>query len=93
MDSCVQQLKAGCRYLDLPNSTARELVRFLLVKRFVGDETGSRLSPSSKVDALWHWMLLETNVRDTVEALVGRVKHTQATEAHSDTDKMERRCA
>ena len=51
------------------------------------------LSPSSSLDDLWHWMLLETDARDAVEALVGKVRHSQETEAQDDKIKMERRCA
>ncbi|KAK9790961.1 hypothetical protein WJX73_004236 [Symbiochloris irregularis] len=90
--SAVQALKNGCAQEGLPRTAAKELVRFLFVKRLIGDESGSRLSPSATLDTLWHWMLLETDVRDKVEALIGgKVKHTQATMHHTDEEKMQRR--
>jgi hypothetical protein len=89
---CVEALKKGCLNLNLPTSTAKELVRFLLVKRFQEDEKLYDLSPSSKLDKLWHYMLLNTEVRDAVEQLVGRVSHTQDTERQPEALKMDRRC-
>jgi len=61
---CVAALEPGCRSLNIPTSAARELVRFLLVKRFTQDERSSELGPSAKLDKLWHWLLLETDLRD-----------------------------
>ena len=88
---CVIQLRSGCHDLGLPSQTALELVRFLLVKRFVGGQNGSELSPSSTLAKLWHWMLLETAVRESVEELVGKVSHTQKTATQSDDEQVERR--
>ena len=49
------------------------------------------LSPSPKLDDLWHWMLLETEVRDAVETLMGKTKHTTATKHQREDVKMARR--
>lgn len=88
----IKALQEGCAQKGLPRAAAKELVRFLFMKRLVGDEKGSRLSPSAQIDELWHWMLLETEVRDSVEALVGgKIMHTQATMHHTDEEKLERR--
>ncbi|KAK9789202.1 hypothetical protein WJX73_007416 [Symbiochloris irregularis] len=84
-------LHAGCHELRLPETAAKELLRFLIVKRLVGDDKSSRLSPSSKLDRLLHWVLLNTAVRDHVEEHVGRVFHTTATAQQADAQKMERR--
>ena len=94
MDShkCVESLKAGCDQLGLPTTAARELVRFLFVKRCINDENSSKISPSAKLDKLWHWMLLETDIRDSVEKLVGRVAHSQNLAVQDDKTKLLRRC-
>ncbi len=71
MDShpCTKALEQGCLHLNIPTAAARELLRFLLVKRFnEADEKlireEERMSPSAILDKLWHWCLLETDVRD-----------------------------
>ena len=87
----IRALYPGCDHLGLPRSAANELFRFLFCKRLVGDERGSMLSPSCKLDSLWHWVLLETDARDAVEALVGKVRHSQETAGQDDEIKMERR--
>ena len=78
MDDAVRLLQQGCDALDIPPAAAKELVRFLLLKKFVEDENGSDLSCSHTLDELWHWMLLETAVRDIVYKLTGKIYHTQA---------------
>jgi hypothetical protein len=65
----VQQLQAGCLHLDLPPHAAVELVRFLTLKRLISlrSPTSKSLgvSPGYQLDRLWHWMLLNTQVRSS----------------------------
>ena len=50
------------------------------------------MSPSLKLDCLWHWMLLNTDVSSCVhEALGGVVPHSTSTESDSLKEKNERR--
>lgn len=88
----VTALKAGCSDLRLPETAAKELIRFLIVKRLVGDECSSRLSPSAILDRLLHWVLLNTDVRDLIESHVGKIWHTTTTAQQPDVQKMQRRC-
>jgi hypothetical protein len=58
-------LREGCSRLGLPNSTASALLQFLSVKRihdhFVPEKDRQlRMSPGTKMDKLWHYMLLNT---------------------------------
>jgi hypothetical protein len=66
----VQQLQRGCARLGLHADVALELVSFLeLRRRFARPVTGEEpqnLSPGTQVDQLWHWMLLNTRVRQQV---------------------------
>ena len=73
--------------------TARELVRFLLVKKFEGLPGSGRLSPSSKLDTLQHWTLLNTEVRKIVEAVIGEISHSEETAELPDEEKVNRRQA
>jgi len=63
----VQQLQAGCKHLGLPPHAAVELVRFLTLKRLISLRSDSSkvlgVSPGYQLDRLWHWMLLNTQVR------------------------------
>ena len=68
-------LQDGCRKEQLPQSTARELIRFLLLKNFYPD-VSEGWSPSTKLDKLQHWTLLNTAVRKVVEAAVGEIDHS-----------------
>ena len=71
MDDAILVLQEGCRKNLLPPSTARELISFLLLKNRSPD-VSEGWSPSSKLDELQHWTLLNTRVRKLVEAVVGR---------------------
>ena len=75
MDVAILALQEGCRKEELPQSTARELIRFLLLKNFYPD-VSEGWSPSSKLDELQHWTLLNTRVRKVVEAAVGEISHS-----------------
>eukprot|EP00884_Botryococcus_braunii_P012420 jgi/Botrbrau1/21179/Bobra.0061s0070.1 len=75
-----RMLKVGEQRLGLPPSASLELIRFLSVKRihdtfFEGGKI-LNMSPGSRVDELWHFMLENTEVAEAVhELLGGRVKH------------------
>jgi hypothetical protein len=62
----VQQLQQGCSRLGLHADVALELVCFLhLQRRYVpryGTKEPRSLSPGTRLDQLWHWMLLNTQV-------------------------------
>ncbi|KAK9803738.1 hypothetical protein WJX73_009779 [Symbiochloris irregularis] len=91
MDSCIRRLKGGCSRLELSDRVARELFWFLIVRRCAGDEQGIRLDPSSKMDSLLRWTLLETDVLAELERLVGKVHYTQAEKPDSEEERMLRR--
>lgn len=84
-------LQAGCSELKLPQAAAKELLRYLIVKRLVGDAEGSRLSAASVLDKLLHWLLLNTDTKHMVEKHVGSIWHTTATAQQPEKQKMERR--
>lgn len=69
----MQALAEGCQELDLPVEAALELFRFLSVKRvhaaLPASSRGIGLSPGTDVDQLWHWMLLNTEVRATSDII------------------------
>ena len=92
MDVAILALQEGCRKKQLPQSTARELVRFLLLKN-LNPNVLEGWSPSSKLDVLQHWTLLNTAVRKLVEAVVGEISHSEETADLPDEDKVERRQA
>jgi len=73
MDShpAVVALHEGCTQLRIPFAAAAELCKYLLTKRIYQKERGSDLGCSSTLDELQHWLLLETRLREQVEALIG----------------------
>ena len=85
------QLQQFCRRLQLPLTTAKELILYLTVKTLVGQKQAKELSPSSKLDQLLHAVLLDTEVRKSVEALVGEIHHSEATAELADDLRAERR--
>ena len=88
----IQELQHGCMCLNLPTSVAVELIRYLITKRLSCEETGSSLGCSSKLDELQHWILLETDVREEVEALIGgKIWHTQTTMGNDCAQKVQSR--
>jgi hypothetical protein len=60
-------LNTGCTRLALPRATAKELLKFLWCKR----RTVLPVSPSSTLDQLWHWCLLNTDVITEVHHVLG----------------------
>lgn len=84
-------LTDGCAKLGLPSETARELMRWLTIKRLLGPEEGRKLSPSKILDELQHWVLLNTEVRLAVELYLGEIHHTTETESLDDVTKCKRR--
>ena len=90
--SAVVAMQEGCLRLQLPESTAKELIRYLLVKQLNG-QRAQTLSPSRKLDELQHWVLLNTKVRKAVEALVGEIDHSTSTADLPDEQKAGRRQA
>ena len=58
----LHKLRQGCAQLGQPPELATELVRFLMLKR-LSTKAGVEVSPGASVDELWHWMLLNTEVR------------------------------
>jgi len=90
-DLAILLLEGGCSRLFLPPSAGKELYAFLEMCR-ENEASRQNLSPSSKLDALWHWMLLNTDVSTRVhEALGGIVSHTTSTESDSLEEKNKRR--
>ncbi|KAI8105555.1 hypothetical protein M9434_000140 [Picochlorum sp. BPE23] len=90
-DLAILLLEGGCSRLFLPPATGEELYTFLEMCR---ENKASRqhVSPSSKLDTLWHWMLLNTDVSTCVhEALGGIVPHSTSTESDSLEKKNKRR--
>jgi len=90
-DLAILLLEGGCSRLFLPPGTGEELYTFLEMCR---ENKASRqhVSPSSKLDTLWHWMLLNTDVSTCVhEALGGIVPHSTSTESDSLEKKNKRR--
>lgn len=82
-DLAILLLEGGCSRLFLPPSTGVELYTFLEMCR-ENETSRQHISPSSKLDALWHWMLLNTDVSTCVhEALGGIVPHSTSTESDS----------
>ena len=70
-------LQKGCDALQMPMSAAQELVRFLIVKRICQAEKSDMIQCSSLLEKLLCWMLLDTDTRDAVEGLVGKIWHVQ----------------
>eukprot|EP00890_Picochlorum_soloecismus_P002279 jgi/Picsp_1/3051/NSC_01273-R1_lsu ribosomal protein l40e ubiquitin len=90
-DLAILLLEGGCSRLFLPPSTGKELYMFLQMCR-ENETARQQISPSSKLDALWHWMLLNTDVSTRVhEALGGPVPHNTSTESDSLEKKNKRR--
>lgn len=57
-------LRVGCKNLNVPDSAAVELIRFLLIKRMheTLDQPPKRMAACAVVEQLWCWMLLNTKV-------------------------------
>ena len=90
-DLAILLLEGGCSRLFLPPSAGEELYAFLEMCR-ENEASRQDISPSSKLDALWHWMLLNTDVSTRVhEALGGIVPHTTSTESDPLEKKNKRR--
>jgi len=90
-DLAILLLEGGCSRLFLPPTTGEELYTFLQMCR-ENEASRQHISPSSKLDALWHWMLLNTDVSTCVhEALGGIVSHSTSTESDSLEKKNKRR--
>lgn len=90
----MRMLRGGCAEVGVPDPTAMELLRFLTVKRVHQDGANGRpyrMSPSPKLDRLWHWVLLNTAVADLVHAYVGgRVSHSTQSAGDDDSVKLQR---
>ena len=73
MEACVRTLRNACYRLGLSTTCARELIRYLLVIRFMDQEHKDFCAPSPKIDKLLQWLLSETNAiaRTEVESLIG----------------------
>eukprot|EP00889_Picochlorum_renovo_P001227 jgi/Picre1/28257/NNA_003663.t1 len=90
-DLAILLLEGGCSRLVLPPSAGEELYRFLEMCH-EHETSRQHISPSSKLDTLWHWMLLNTDVSTCVhEALGGIVPHSTSTESDSLEKKNKRR--
>ena len=87
----VGQLHPFCDRVKVPRETSMELVSFLTVKTILGQKRAGGMSPSSKVDKLLHAVLLDTEVRKSVEELVGEIHHREVTAELPDELKKERR--
>jgi ubiquitin len=81
------QQQRRCTELRLPVTLATELWLFLNVRM---SHPGA--GPSSTVDQLWHWMLLNTDVADEVSSLLGCVvRHSTASAGDPPRAKLLRR--
>ena len=90
-DLAILLLEGGCCRPGLPRSTGQELYAFLETCR-EHETSRHHMSPSLKLDCLWHWMLLNTDVSSCVhEALGGVVPHSTSTESDSLEEKNKRR--
>jgi len=90
-DLAILLLEGGCSRLLLPPSTGEELYMFLDMCR-KNQASREDMSPSSKLDTLWHWMLLNTDVSTCVhDTLGGIVPHSTMTESDSVEKKNKRR--
>lgn len=85
-------LRPGCEEVGVDIQASRELIRFLLTKRLVGAEKAKLLSPSSKLDRLLHWALLNSEVRKALESsCVGEISHSTQTSKLDHNSKCKRR--
>ncbi|KAF5838052.1 hypothetical protein DUNSADRAFT_3486 [Dunaliella salina] len=92
-DPAYRELVESSSKLRLPQETALELLCFLHVMHhdFSNTLVGSGLSPSCKLDALWHHMLLNTRLRQAVTVLLGfEVEHSTASASDAQEAKIER---
>lgn len=90
-DLAILLLEGGCCRLGLPPSAGQELYAYLETCR-ENETSRHHMSPSLKLDCLWHWMLLNTDVSSCVhEALGGVVPHSTSTESDSLKEKNKRR--
>ena len=74
--AAMEALRGGCKRLGLPVETGRELYRFLLVQKFSGNPGGSFV-PSSSLERLLRYVLVNTRVRCAVEAEIGKIKYAE----------------
>ena len=72
----MEALLEGSRWLDLPKETAKELIRYLLVQKFSGS-VGTTFLPSSSLERLLHFVLVNTHVRCAVEEQIGKIEHVE----------------
>ena len=70
----MEALQKGSKKLGLPAETGKELYRFLLVQKFSGNLGGS-FAPSSTLERLLRYVLLNTRVRNLVEGEIGKIKY------------------
>ena len=83
-------LLEGCSELGLPVHTAEEFVKYSKVN----SKYDPPISPSTKVDELQHWVLLNTHIKPEVEKLLGApINHRTSTASLGDFSKAERRWA
>lgn len=93
-DEDVQRLVEGCKEVNVPEETAPELYKFLIVKKAAG--AGSQFNLSKKLNKLLEWVLLNTEVRNKIEAneAIGKIMHfTQPRRRFSDEEKIHGRSA
>ncbi|KAG1664979.1 hypothetical protein FOA52_001991 [Chlamydomonas sp. UWO 241] len=85
--NAIALLSPGCIELGLPKALATELWHFLNVRARHSDA-----GPSSTIDELWHWMLLNTDVAAEAHSLLGCVvRHSTASAADLLRAKLLRR--
>lgn len=85
--NAVRALLPGCAHLNKPPELAAELAAFLVLRhKFQTDE----ISPGTDLDELWHHMLLNTRMAETVRREIGLVHHSTTGEA-DDHELMLRR--
>jgi hypothetical protein len=91
----MRALAVACEALQLDYAVAVELVEFLKVKRHVlsvSPRDAEDMSPSTKMDELWHHVLLNSAMRETVDGITGgHVPHSTSPACLSELDKVRRR--
>jgi hypothetical protein len=90
MSPAIRSLMRRAAEMGHPRQLAMELFKYLCLRFHAPPATV--LSPSTMIDQLWHWMLLNTELAEEVYKLIGgRVHHSTASSADGDSAKAMRR--
>lgn len=83
------QLRRGCDALNLSYDVAAELLSYLEIGNVLPESKNS-FSPSSKIDRLLHWILLDTEAKNVVEHYMGTLHLNTATANLDDDERYQR---